>query len=242
MHCSRVLVLALLALSMAFMSPRLLGQTTIDVQFATGTTYTGAAVIGSGGDVWNKVTTASGGPTALNNVGGASSGASITWSSSRLFCGAIFGFSSTSYANLMRCYLVALQPSASGTITFAGLTPNASYSLYVYTQGDSATAGRRLTVTPAIGSAVTSTAAVATQSTFVAGQNYLQVAATADGSGNLAFTYASAASGLEANLNAIQLVPLGSPPPAVPTLTTFGAILLACGLAWFGVRAVRRVA
>ena len=238
MHCSRALVLALLALTMAFMSPRLLGQTpTIDVQFATGTTYTGAAVIGSGGDVWNKLSAANGGPTALNNVGGASSGASITWSSSRLFFGA------TSYANLMRCYLVALQPSASGTITFAGLTPNASYSLYVYTQGDSATAGRRLTVTPAIGSAVTSTAAVAAQSTFVAGQNYLQAAATTDGSGNLAFTYASAASGLEANVNAIQLAPLGSPPPAaVPTLTTFGGILLACGLAWFGVRTVRRVA
>ena len=108
----------------------------------------GPAVIGNAGDTWNLVSGVSGlGTTGsnvpLNDSFGNTTPITLTWNSDLLFTvGTNPGaFGGTPYANLFSGYIVN-HNSTPENITIAGLAPNAPYSLYMITQGDSGADGR----------------------------------------------------------------------------------------------------
>ena len=93
----------------------------IDMQFAStgNATQTGAAVVGTAGDVWNHSGNGTGTAVALITVAGTSSGVSLTWSGA----GGVFnvnpsnsGFNGTQWAPLMSNYLYS---SSSATVSLA---------------------------------------------------------------------------------------------------------------------------
>jgi hypothetical protein len=161
--------------------------TLYDVQFNLYSQYqqTGAAIIGQAGDYWNRLAAASG-TSALANTAGNMNGASFAWAGTGLL---VSGNANPSFgngdSNLMDCYIYSTD---SQNMTFSNLTANAPFTLYIYTQGDSATTGRKLSVT-FNGSTYTASAAVAGTTSFVSGQNYLTISGTTTASGTLPFSY-----------------------------------------------------
>lgn len=181
---------------------------------------TGAAVIGDAGDMWNFCLGSSGTNAALYNAAGSATSVSITWTAR----GALnapdtdgsFGFYGTPYANLMRGCLYN-KSGETNTLTIAGLAASSEYAIYLYTQGDSACSGRQLTATTDDGS-FSSSAAVATASSFVLNQNYLLFTSTTDASGVLNISYHSLS---EADVNGLQII-------AIPEPATAGLFGLSC--------------
>ena len=154
---------------------------------------TGAGVVGRAGDVWNRVTGVSnvgqtGTNIALTDVSGNSSPVTVSWTSAGFYYtgSTPSAFSSTPYANVMSGYLIS--DATPRTVTISNLTPNASYQLYVLSQGDASTAGRRGTFSVNGGTSVT-TAAATNTGTFISGQNYVLFNSAADGTGTLTLTY-----------------------------------------------------
>ena len=184
-----------------------------DVQFNlySQNQQTGAAIIGQAGDYWNRLAAASG-SSALANTAGNMNGASFTWAGTGLL---VSGTANPSFgngdSNLMDCYIFYSSSSGSQNMTFSNLTANAPFNLYIYTQGDSATTGRKLSVT-FNGSTNTAAAAVAGTTSFVSGQNYLTISGNTTASGTLPFSYTYAAG--EADINGIQLS-IGDFAPAI---------------------------
>ncbi len=200
---------------------------TYAVQFraATWASQTGAAVIGKAGDHWNRLTAAAG-TVGLLDTAGRSGSVVFSWAGD-----GIESFTSTfggGAANLMGGYIFA---HAGRNMSFSALPAGRPYALYIYTQGDSASLGRRLKVT-VDGTTHTSAATVAGATAFVAGQNYLKITGTTDGGGNLRFTYNWAVG--EANINGIQLQllqPFISVPPTSQTVAAGGTMNLSVTVA-----------
>ncbi|GAT32528.1 PEP-CTERM protein-sorting domain-containing protein [Terrimicrobium sacchariphilum] len=200
----------------------------INLQFggSDATAYTGAAVIGSEGDFWNLKTGGSKTNTSLLSSTGANTGVTVSFTSQ--YFGAVspdqpgsFGFYGTSYADLMQGYIYAFDGTPR-SISFSGLAASSSYSVYVYTQGDSGATDRQLTITTN-GTTYTALPSVATESTFVASQNYLALTGISDAQGVLTLTYNFAAG--EANINAVQVNgPVAVPEPSTCLLLGVSAI------------------
>jgi hypothetical protein len=110
-----------------------------------------------------------------------------------------------------------------GTINIAGLDPNATFGLFVYTQGDVAASGRTLAVNVNSEGTYSTSPTDSTASTFILGQNYLDLAVTSDASGNLAITFNGA--GDEADINGFQLIETGSATPEPGTFALAGIAL-----------------
>jgi hypothetical protein len=89
---------------------------------------------------WNNATgTASGAPLVLVNQSGASSGATVTWSTNGIYLLPITDAAGN--VRMMRGYLDAA--SGTTTVTVAGLPANAGgYNVYVYADGDNGSANR----------------------------------------------------------------------------------------------------
>lgn len=209
--------------------------TILDVQFA-GSGYTGAAVVGSPGDYWNSEG-ARGTGQVLLDPSDEPTDMTLTWSTSRTWAG-YNGFASTSYAALMAGYL--FNGSADPvTITLAGLTPNAGFDLYIYSEGDTGSDLRTMHVN-ANGVTADTTETDYTANSFILGQNYLELAVVADGNGQLAIAFnPTSQENFEADLNAFQLTSAGSV-SGVPEPSMLG--LLAAGLAGMVWRKCRAVA
>ncbi len=201
--------------------------TLYDVQFNlySQDQQTGAAIIGQAGDYWNRLAAASG-SSVLANTAGNMNGASFAWAGTGLL---VSGNANPSFgngdSNLMDCYIYS---TVSQNMTFSNLTANAPFTLYIYTQGDSATTGRKLSVT-FNGSIYTASAAVAGTTSFVSGQNYLTISGTTTASGTLPFSYSYAAG--EADINGIQLsvanfAPAITSQPASQTVAVGGTVNL----------------
>lgn len=212
--------------------------TELDGNNATPTHFSGAVLAGQAGDYWNMLGNA-GTNVALKNTANTTSGLSLTWTSGNgswayggAFCAGTSGFNGTPYANLMDGYLFLTSSYSSAShITFSGLTAGSAYELYVYSQGDGATDGRRMNVSVNGGSVVTTTAAHAPASTFILGQNYLKLAGIADANGKLDLTYSRYVG--EANINGVQLL-TGAPVPEPGSMLAFCSGLI--GLAGFAIR------
>ena len=175
-------------------------------------TQTGAAVVGTAGDVWNHSGNGTGTAVALNNVAGTSSGVSLTWSGA----GGVFqhdgGFSNptvTPWASLMTSYLYS---TASSTLALTGLNASLTYDLYLYIQptwgGDGRTAAFTATGLVTTGP-VTTLGAIPSLNTFVLGTNYVKFSGLAPtAGGNLTITYTTPN---EADLNGFQLQSVPEP-------------------------------
>jgi hypothetical protein len=199
-----------------------------DVQFSgdfnSPVAQSGAAAIGGSGNEWNLCLGGSGIQT-LFNATGSSGSVNISWNS----YGAAtapngsgeYGFYGTADANLMRGYLYAL---GADTIAVSGLAALSDYTIYLYTQGDSASSGRELAVTTDLGT-YTSSAAEATAGSFVEGQNYLVVSAETDAAGTMNLTYSPAEG--EADVNGLQISGGGTvPEPGTNALLAVGAVAM----------------
>jgi len=194
----------------------------LNVQFGNqnGTAYTGAAVVGTAGDYWNFLNHGNGTNVALEDSASDATSMTLTWQGGDATAPFDYGFEFTAYADLMAGYLynTSLQ-----VMNVDGLTPDTSYDLYIYTQGDSASDGREIQVSVNGGSDYSTGPTVSSASTFILGQNYLDIAVTSDGSGQLSIATTPT---LEADINGFQLVQTDS---ATPEPSTLG--LLAAGLA-----------
>lgn len=211
----------------------------IDLQFggSTSTAYSGAIMIGSDSDYINLRRDPDVIKASLRSSSGASTGVTVSYTSQGVGVApdqpGAFGFYGTSYADLMQGYIYAYDGVARD-ITFEGLAASSAYSIYVYTQGDSAATDRQLTITTN-GTTYTSLPSVATASTFVENQNYLALTGISDAQGVLTLTYNFAAG--EANINAIQI----QGPAAVPEPST-SLLLGVAVVAGLGLLRRRRIA
>ncbi len=169
---------------------------------------TGAAVIGSPGDVWNLVSGNGGLGTTGSNVPlldatGALTGVTVSWNSALAWVvqpGDESGFGSGPDAALMSAYLVDVSSNA---ITISGLAPTANYALYMYTQVPVFGSGRQASFSVNGGSPVIAAPGDQNASTFINGQNYEVFNTAADSLGNITIDY-SAYNG-EADVNGFQL-------------------------------------
>jgi hypothetical protein len=198
----------------------------VSVQFSTGPAQTGAAVIGSAGDVWNQLpggsyaeftTGVQSTPIALQDTAGNVSGIDATYSDDGVYTlppQFPNGFNGTPWQSLMGGVLYGASLDQ-GTVTLTGLNPDAIYQLYLYMQADSAADGRELSVL-VNGLSATSAPGSASVSSFVLGQNYLSLAPVADASGTIVIQFSGVAGqGVvkpgEGDFNGFQLTPVPEP-------------------------------
>ena len=198
----------------------------VSVQFSTGPAQTGAAVIGSAGDVWNEMpggayaeftTGVQSTPVALLDTAGNVSGVDVTYSDDGVYSlppQFLNGFNGTAWQSLMGGVLYGLNLDQ-GTVTLTGLVPDESYQLYLYTQADSAAEGRVVSVS-VNGLAATSAPGSASASSFILGQNYLALTPAADASGTMVIQFSGVAGqGVvkagEGDFNGFQLTAVPEP-------------------------------
>jgi hypothetical protein len=199
----------------------------INVDFnesGTNLTYSGAAKIGSSGDIWNGAYLSSSN-LALTNSAGSATGVTLSVSGSGL--GAVWrgtGFNSTDYKNLMDDYITAA--SGTGTITLSGVSAG-SYILYIY----SACNHDRITYVTANSVGGTLTSLLAT-TTFTENNNYVKLSVVVDSSQTLTIKfYGDSSTTGEGDINGFQLQSLTVPEPAT-TILTVGGVLGLLAYAW----------
>jgi hypothetical protein len=201
----------------------------------------GAAAIGSAGDIWNGLggftynpypdnATFTSGPLVYAN--GSNSAITVTLSapsgtydanSSGFGNHSPFswasladetgdiGYPNTPYAKLMASCLVANSTSASGFVTLSNLTPNGVYNLYTYNASDQNETNGRTSTFTVNGVTLTSTYNGVTTN-LVSGIDYLEFAGVAaNGSGTLTINFGDLINS-ESDFNGFQLEAVTGPP------------------------------
>jgi len=190
----------------------------IDMQFSSVSTgnpaQTDAAVVGTAGDIWNHSGNGAG-TLALNNVAGASSGVSLTWSGG---AGGVYnvsptnsGFNGTQWLPLMSNYLYS-GSSVTVSLALTGLNSSLTYDLYLYTQPSIPADGRQVAFT-ATGLTITGPVTTAGANThlnyFLVDTNYVKFSGLAPtAGGDLTITYTTPN---EADLNGFQIQSVPEP-------------------------------
>jgi Bacterial Ig-like domain (group 3) len=179
-------------LSTAVLSTGITHAVVVNVDFgaAAGSDYTGVGVAPDLGTTWNYFNSGAPGAliniptTALVNSAGVASGVSLATGTTnqRAYSGGGGG-------NLLVDYLY--NQNATSTINLSGLTPNAAFSLYLYGNGDNTTQASTFTLNAANGGATGST--VGSNKTDI-NLTYVKLNGTADGSGNVSFSWTAAPS------------------------------------------------
>jgi hypothetical protein len=224
---------------------------------ATGPTQSGAAVIGSAGDIWNGFSDSdmgftdqanvtgpiNSGSLALNYADGSSSGASMvinaagsydanepTWGNTSAFTTA-----GSPYSNLMQDEVYTTAPE---TLTLSGLAANQNFDLIIYSAGDQnlGTGNTEKEGTFTVNGITQNTIWDGTTSTLIAGKTYVQFSATSDGSGNLVINYGGtpAATGVnqETDFTGFQL-------RVVPEPSTWALLAISGALLFISRRSLR---
>lgn len=230
-----LLTLLSLALAQSAYSTFTIG--TIDVDFGGSVTpsanATGAAVIGSAGDVWNVINGTPTGAQTLNLTTGGSSGATVTltFTGSSVITGTSPGANGPNAA-LTQDFLAIMGPGMSiktGTATLNGLTASQQYAVYLY--NGSTSIGRitdfnvtgTSTVTGSINNLGTPGTATWTPATAIIPGNYLQLNATANASGQLVINFMNRAAS-EGDFAGFQIRAI--PEPSTYALLVTGAAAL----------------
>jgi Bacterial Ig-like domain (group 3)/MBG domain (YGX type) len=209
-------IVEMLALGAA-LSAGIAHAVTVNVDFGAppGHDYTGVGVAPDPGTTWNSFNSGGNGnalsPTnaaLVDSLGGASSvqlsltGAGGTWSAPAV-------------NDLLFDYVWV--NGGVGTVSLTGLAPNQFFELYLYGQGDNPAQNSKFTLGVANGGL--SGISPASDRSVMA-NTYVKLAGTADGSGNVTFTWQAAVSGF-AGFNGFQLdlnPPIDTTPP---TLVSF---------------------
>ncbi len=230
---ARVQLIAIAALAFVGMGGRHSEAATINLQFGDTASsrfesQVGPGVVGAAGDYWNPSAFAVSGLSlrdSRNNPTG------VTFSNSgsggEFTAFGTWGFQNTVYANLMKGYLFSADSSESSpnTFTFDGLDSSKKYSLYIYSQGDSATGGRQLGVR-VDGTTLVASPSDDTASTFIANQNYLLFSNISPVAGQIQGDWWRVTS--EANINGMQLLETNGEVPE-PTSAAIALLFLGGG-------------
>ena len=239
----------------------------IDVQFGEndailGPTpqYTGAAVVGGANDQWNFAggafvadylnphatgwgRTITGMP--LSDTLGNATGVTLSLTTPDAFISLEHYapiFKGSAYAALMDSFVFSdgsrlgggPGQDGAGTVTLGGLDVGSTYELILLSAGDVIGRATRFTL-GGVSEIATPTAA----QTFIDGGNYVTFTTEADPTGAISFTF-DAASGLEGNLNGLQLIDLGD--RGVPEPAAWALMILGFGLTGARLRDRRAVA
>jgi hypothetical protein len=229
-------LLAILSLALAQSAYSTFTIGAIDVDFngsvASPVSATGAAAIGSTGDIWNIFTGNPTGAQALNlTTGVASSGVTLQISGSQYITGTSGGANGPN-ASLTQDFLAvggAMQVRM-GTITLAGLTANQGYELYLYNGStsigritDFSVAGTT-TVTGSVNNIGGTLGPPAwTPAAAIVPANYLQLNVAANASGQLVIKFMNRAAS-EGDFAGFQIRAI--PEPSTYALVVTGAALL----------------
>ena len=217
---------------------------TIDVDFngsvSPSATATGAAVIGTGTDVWNVISGSTATNLALNlTTGVASSG--VTLSLSNTFTAGTSGGANGPNAALTQDFLATSHASQAktGTVTLSGLTIGHAYEIYLYT--GSTSIGRitdfsvvgTTTVTGSVNNIGAPGVASWIPASAIVPGNYLQLNGTANASGKLVINFMNRAAS-EGDFAGFQI-------RAIPEPSTYALVVTgAAALLIVGYRARRR--
>lgn len=207
---------------------------------AVGPAQSGAALIGSSGDLWNGISDslltfsaypggASASGLALTYANGSASGVTMSLTADGSYNAnepnwgntSAFTTAASPYSNLMQDLIYANNPQS---ITLSGLAANQAFNLVVYSAGDQ-NVGTGRTSSFTVNGITQTSFWNGTTSTLVAGQTYVDYSsAMSDGSGNLVINFGvtGGSGALETDLTGFQLV-------AVPEPSTW-ALLAAAGV------------
>lgn len=213
----------LLVFAMMAICPREARCELINLQFRTdlGSSYSGAAVIGSAGDTWNQFLDGFGSTELINSSNQVTiTDVTVVWGGSVSTLGAETpnGFADTEYKSLMQSYLYADMQQ----IFFSNLMPLSTYDLYFYTEDSPDYGMSALSVTVSGKIATTATTALndGTSDTFTQGLNYLKLNVITDESGALDISYGRGEGATNsAIINGIQL---SGPTPEPSTMLLIG--------------------
>jgi lysophospholipase L1-like esterase len=185
---------------------------------------TGAAEIGSVGDIWNQVNSNvlaytappneayTVNPVALNYVNGVSSGVNLALSTP----GSTYNANSSAWGNyspftragspysaLMQSMVSDYAGDASGTVTLTGLAAGQAYNLYVYTAGDTNAGPSGRTGTFTVGSTAQNYIWNGTATNLTSGVDYLKFSGVTGAGGTLTIDFGNSTA--ETDLNGFQL-------------------------------------
>jgi hypothetical protein len=197
---------------------------------ATSTAYSGAAVVGTSGDVWNG-TTATSGTVSLLGSSGIASGATMTYSGSYMWCcgtGCSFGAGTNTYRNLMNDYLIpgsgtTTDITVSNFVTLTGLAAG-TYNLYIYSASDKTNRKATFTAATSVGS---NSVVIGPNSSYIdyfaPGVTYGLIQVTVGDTGTLTISVSKlAADGSEIDIDGFQLQSV--PEPASIVMLVSGAL------------------
>jgi len=217
------------------------GETSPTFNAIPSLTYSGAAVIGSAGDVWN-------GPQSLFAFTGHQSASGISLLDSTGAATAVTlgyditggynsgagtsPFDATTLAPLMRDYIYdRTDTAAPGSVTLSGLTANGAYDLYLYSASD----GPKETLFTVNGVNKVASSLGSNPATLTEGVNYLKYSGTADAAGDLTILFTANGTSFDGVFSGLQLAttpsrgPAGNPVPLPPALFVG---IAGAGLAW----------
>lgn len=194
--------------------------------FSSSPTYSGAAVLGASGDIWNGI----GGPffspspvsatgVPLVDAANAATGVTLDYSVTGFFdAGSSTSppfFTGVAY-DLLRDYAFS-----SGDVTLSGLTAGTDYRVILYSSTNAA--GR---ITEFTLSGVTQTVAPISTSNLAEGINYANFTTTADASGQIFISFKGiGTSDSEGSLNGLQIKAVPEPSSLLSTLVAVAGFL-----------------
>ena len=184
---------------------------------------TGPDVLGMSSDVWNSIDAGtSPNPASLVDTGGNVTGASVAYTAEGGVQSLILGTQPD--PNLTNNYLFSDAADGFNAIQLllSGLVDNGDYELVLYVASNDANGGDRSLTGTANGVAFSATGDP--QSTFINGENVVELAVTADGTGSISILESNPGnSGGEIDLNGLQLE--NAPEPASLGLLMLGSIM-----------------
>jgi hypothetical protein len=224
----KLAVTALIGFALSTLAVSANAETLVDVGVGN-SVATGAGVVGASGDTWNRLGAGSLTASNLVDTSGHNTGESVTIVADN----GGGGFANTSpNTSITQSYdWVHNGPNTAITVTLTGLTANSPYDLYFYNVTDPCCSDGRpgtVTASAANGGASAFVASNTTDSSWVAGQNYVELPVFADATGTLVFSEAEIGGG-ETDMNGFQLQSVPEPGSLAAMLGSGAVGLLAYG-------------